>query len=110
MEELKRCVVNRDALPKMYPTHRHEPIFWENLGRVVATFGFLEETLAKAILHLLLQSLIVKRKSKRPWASGCQSSKEHYLINSGISLSLTEKRYANTKILQFSILMSSLNN
>lgn len=34
----------------MYPTHSHDPIFWENLGRVVATFGFLEETLAKAIL------------------------------------------------------------
>ncbi len=49
MEEPKRHVINRDALPKMYPTHRHEPIFWESIGRVVATFGFLEETLAKAI-------------------------------------------------------------
>jgi len=27
----------------------HEPKFWESLGRAVATFGFLEETLAKAI-------------------------------------------------------------
>jgi len=33
----------------MYPTHRHEPVFWEALGRVVATYGFLEETLGKAI-------------------------------------------------------------
>jgi len=49
MEEPKRHVINRDALPKMYPTHSQEPIFWESLGRVVATFGFLEETLAKAI-------------------------------------------------------------
>jgi hypothetical protein len=50
MEEPKRHVINRDALPQMHPTHSHEPIFWESLGRVVATFGFLEETLAKAIL------------------------------------------------------------
>lgn len=33
----------------MFPTHKHEPLFWEHLGRVVATFGFLEETLGKAI-------------------------------------------------------------
>lgn len=42
-------IVNIDALPEMYPTHRHEPAFWESLGRVVATYGFLEETLGKAI-------------------------------------------------------------
>ena len=33
----------------MFPTHKHEPLFWECLGRAVATFGFLEETLGKAI-------------------------------------------------------------
>jgi hypothetical protein len=36
-------------LPKHFPTHAHEGAFWESLGRVVATFGFLEEVLAKAI-------------------------------------------------------------
>lgn len=49
MEEPTWHVIDLDELPKMYPTHRHEPTFWESLGRVVATFGFLEETLAKAI-------------------------------------------------------------
>jgi hypothetical protein len=48
-EQLKRFVIDRRGLPKQYPTHRHEPEFWEALGRCVATFGFLEETLAKAI-------------------------------------------------------------
>lgn len=48
-EQLKRFVVDRRGLPEQYPTHRHEPEFWEALGRCVATFGFLEETLAKAI-------------------------------------------------------------
>lgn len=33
----------------MFPTHSHDPKLWESLGRAVTTFGFLEETLAKAI-------------------------------------------------------------
>jgi len=32
-----------------YPTHLHSAEFWEALGRTIATFGFLEETLGKAI-------------------------------------------------------------
>ena len=42
-------LVDLDALPSDFPTHRHEPVFWEKLGRTVATFGFLEEVLGKAI-------------------------------------------------------------
>ena len=38
-----------DSLPERFPTHKHEGGFWESLGRAVATFGFLEEVLAKAI-------------------------------------------------------------
>jgi len=49
MAELKRYIIDLEALPKMFPTHMHEPMFWESLGRAVATFGFLEETLGKAI-------------------------------------------------------------
>lgn len=41
-----------DKMPPMYPTHRHPPEFWEHLGRTVATFGFLEEILGKAIFAL----------------------------------------------------------
>ena len=36
-------------MPEKFPTHKHEPVFWESLGRAVATFGFLEEVLSKAI-------------------------------------------------------------
>ena len=36
-------------MPDRFPTHRHEATFWESLGRAVATFGFLEEILGKAI-------------------------------------------------------------
>ena len=42
-------VIDRDELPFRSPTHCHEAVFWEELGRTVATFGFLEEVLGKAI-------------------------------------------------------------
>jgi hypothetical protein len=45
----ERSVVDLDQLPEQFPTHLHGRVFWENLGRVVATFGFLEEVLGKAI-------------------------------------------------------------
>lgn len=47
--EPKRFAVDSRGLPALYPTHKHAPPFWEALGRTVATFGFLEETLGKAI-------------------------------------------------------------
>lgn len=45
-------VIQRSALPLYFPTHRHSPAFWESLGRAVATFGFLEDALCKAIFAL----------------------------------------------------------
>lgn len=49
MDEPRRHVVDLDRLPVGFPTHRHSSDFWQALGRAVATFGFLEETLGKAI-------------------------------------------------------------
>jgi len=46
---IKRAVIVRDKLPEQFPTHRHSAQFWEQLGRTIATFGFLEEVLGKAI-------------------------------------------------------------
>jgi hypothetical protein len=40
--------LNRGALIPNYPTHAHPPEFWAELGRTVATFGFLEDALVKA--------------------------------------------------------------
>jgi hypothetical protein len=45
----KGFVVDKENLPADFPTHKHSPEFWEALGRTVATFGFLEDTLARAI-------------------------------------------------------------
>lgn len=45
-------ITSFESLPIDFPTHRHSSEFWEQLGRVVATFGFLEEVLGKAIFAL----------------------------------------------------------
>lgn len=45
----RRSVVDAARLPALFPTHLHDGSFWEALGRAVATFGFLEEVLGKAI-------------------------------------------------------------
>lgn len=44
--------VDRSKLPAEWPTHRGTPAFWEELGRAVAAFGFLEDTLARAYFGL----------------------------------------------------------
>ena len=49
MKTAKPAYINRDTLPALYPTHAHPGPFWEQLGRTVGTFGFLEEVLGKAI-------------------------------------------------------------
>lgn len=48
-DESAGYAINRSELPTSYPTHAHDPAFWEALGRAVAAFGFLEEVLLKAI-------------------------------------------------------------
>lgn len=49
MKTAKPSYMNRDTLPALYPTHAHPGPFWEQLGRTVGAFGFLEEVLRKAI-------------------------------------------------------------
>lgn len=41
--------IDRGGLPDSFPTHRHSSELWEGLGRAVATYGFLEEVLGRAI-------------------------------------------------------------
>lgn len=48
-EPVNRTIIDRKNLPDMFPTHRHESEFWEHLGRTIASLGFLEEVLGKAI-------------------------------------------------------------
>jgi hypothetical protein len=48
----KGSLVDFRNLPPNYPTQRHSGQFWEALGRTVATFGFLENVLGRAIFAL----------------------------------------------------------
>ena len=48
-DEVNRLIIDRGKLPPLFPTHVLSPEFWEQLGRTVATYGFLEEVLGKAI-------------------------------------------------------------
>ncbi len=45
-------LVDRTRLPEDWPTNRGEPAFWEELGRTIATFAHLEDTLARAYFAL----------------------------------------------------------
>lgn len=47
-----RAIVDKGGLPDGFPTHLLPAAFWEQLGRVVGTFGVLEEVLGKAIFAL----------------------------------------------------------
>jgi hypothetical protein len=50
--ELTAHIIDITKLPTHYPTHHHSVNFWEALGRTVATFGYLEDILARAIVAL----------------------------------------------------------
>jgi hypothetical protein len=45
-------VIDRDKLDSDFPTQFQPSALWEELGRTVASFGFLEEMLGKAIYAL----------------------------------------------------------
>jgi len=34
-EDVNRAIIDRGNLPPKWPTHRHSPEFWEQLGRTV---------------------------------------------------------------------------
>ena len=44
--------IDRDRLPSDWPTNRCPPEFWEDLGRTLAKFGFLEDCLKRAHLAI----------------------------------------------------------
>ncbi len=42
--------IDRNRLDPQFPTQYHDAALWEQLGRTVAAFGFLEDVLARAVL------------------------------------------------------------
>ena len=55
-------VMDKSEIPAKFPTHRHGSEFWEHLGRTIASFGYLEEILSRAIFSF---SLTQPYKNKR---------------------------------------------
>jgi hypothetical protein len=54
-------VIALEQMPPGFPTQAHAPAFWEALGRAVGTFGFLEETLGKAIFAWTAMTRITEK-------------------------------------------------
>ncbi|MDD9991211.1 MAG: hypothetical protein OXP75_05395 [Rhodospirillales bacterium] len=53
-ERLRRCLpIDRDALPPDWPVDEGPAVFWQELGKAVAAFGYLEHILASTC-HALL--------------------------------------------------------
>lgn len=51
-DSFRPAFIDRDKLPRQFPTQAHPAVFWEHLGRAVATFGTLEGVLGRAIFAL----------------------------------------------------------
>lgn len=52
MTSAQSLIIDRARLPERFPTHAQTDAFWAALGRAVASFGFLEWTLRRAIFAL----------------------------------------------------------
>ena len=53
-ERLRRCLpIDRDVLPPDWPVNQGPAVFWQELGKTVAAFGYLEHTLASTCYALL---------------------------------------------------------
>ena len=63
--EIKRFYTDCAQLPANYPTHRHGAEFWDALGRAVATFGFLEWVLGRAIFALTGTRKIIRSRIRK---------------------------------------------
>jgi len=53
-ERLRRCLpIDHDALPPDWPVNQGPAVFWQDLGKTVAAFGYLEHILASTCYALL---------------------------------------------------------
>ena len=97
-------LVDLDALPADFPTHRHEAVFWEKLGRVVATFGFLEEVLGKAIFAFTVRKQHAASESDEAFEAwlqkpeGLERALTDPLIGLIDQLARAVEEYSNAKI------------
>ncbi|MCI0917471.1 hypothetical protein JNA64_09875 [Pseudomonas stutzeri] len=104
-------VINRAGLPANYPTHAHDPEFWEALGRAVATFGFLEEVLLKAIFATTATTPYDEGEIEaayKAWVPTLTRSLSDPLGNLIATYGKAVRSNTNLKIENFSVLLDDL--
>lgn len=104
-------VINRAGLPENYPTHAHDPEFWEALGRAVATFGFLEEVLLKAIFATTATTPYDEGEIEaayKAWVPTLTRSLSDPLGNLIATYGKAVRSNTNLKIENFSVLLDDL--
>ena len=110
-DETKGHVIDRAGLPAFYPTHAHEPMFWEALGRAVATFGFLEEVLLKAIFAITATTFYEEDKIEsayETWVMTLERSLSDPLGNLIDTYGKAVRNNTNSKIENFDDLLEDL--
>lgn len=71
-ERLCRCLpIDRDALPPDWPVNQGPAVFWQELGKTVAAFGYLEHVLASTCYALLATGERATNFSKRTTMKPC---------------------------------------
>ena len=76
-------VLAREQMDRRWPTHRCPAEFWEELGRTIAKFGFLEDCLKRANLAITAtrkyQSVEEATKAFRSWQRSLEKSLDESL-------------------------------
>jgi hypothetical protein len=110
-EKLTGHLINRSGLPASFPTHAHEPALWEALGRAVATFGFLQEMLLRAIFALTVTTPYVESEIElvyNMWVAKITRSLSDPLGNLIDKYGSAVRDHPNTKIDDFDTLLADL--
>ena len=104
-------VIDQSGLPSKYPTHLHEAEFWEALGRAVATFGFLEEVLGRAIFSFTATKPYSEeeiQKAYDEWLPKLECALTDQLVGLVNSYSKAVREHPQAKITNFEDLIEDL--
>lgn len=64
-EPVNRAIIDRASVPPMFPTHRHEPEFWEHLGGQLHPSDAWRKFWGKRSSHLLPRGGIAQTKLRQ---------------------------------------------
>lgn len=108
---MQAYIIDRDSLHPRYPTHFHSNEFWQELGRTVAAFGFLEDTLGKAIFAITATTKYPEDKAQAAydkWSNTLEICLTGQLGNLIEKYQKAVKENTNSTIMNIEELVSSL--